>query len=159
MKNLILAISHNIYLTEEQEKFILDKTPIETIGVCVPVWHYSGKSSEPAKEIFCKYFIYNEKNDFPVEKFKSGFKINIPQIPEGYKKDRPLTDEEWRGMSEKDLSEWYERNTTPVNAEYLKDKGCLYYIQYDKFMFKTKLVDIVHSINIKPEEVLINSLT
>ena len=59
MSNLILAISHNIFITEDQEKEILERNPVELMGVSVPVWHHSGKSSEPAKEVFCKYFIHN----------------------------------------------------------------------------------------------------
>jgi len=158
MKPLILALSHNVYITPEQEELILKRTPVEIIGVCVPVWHRGGKSSEPAKELFCKYFIHNEINDFPIEIFKNGFRINIPQIPDTFKKDKPLTDEEWRGLKEKELIEWYEKNASPPNAEYIKDKGCLCYLQYDKFMFKGKLADRVHNINIKPEYILKETL-
>jgi len=158
MSNLILAISHNIFITEDQEKEILERNPVELIGVTVPVWHHSGRSSEPAKEVFCKYFIYNEKSDFPIERFKNGYKINIPQLPEGYKQYKPLTDEEWRGMTEKDLGDWYDKTKPPTNAELLRDKGCLFYVQYDKFIFKKKLVDIIHNVCIQPEHILLESL-
>lgn len=158
MKPLILALSHNIYINKEQEENIINKIPIELMGVCVPVWHCGGKSSEPAKEVFCKYYIHNQENDFPVEILKNGFKLNLPQIPNDFKKDKELTDQEWKGLKEKDLIEWYEKNTMPLNALNLKDKGTLCYMQYDKFMFKRKLSDIVHNVNIKTEEILLNSL-
>ena len=62
-------------------------------------------------------------------------------------------------MSERDLNDWYDKNKNPANAEFLKNKGCLFYIQYDKFMFKKKLVDIVHNVCIQPEYILLESLT
>ena len=159
MKPLILAISHNIYINKNQENDLLNRIPIELMGVCVPVWHSGGKSNEPAKEVFCKYYIKNDIIDSPIEALKNGFKINIPQIPDTFKKDKILSDEEWRGLKEKDLLEWYEKNTFPPNAQDLKDGGHLCYVQYDKFLFRKKMADIVHNINIKTEECLVSSLT
>ena len=55
-----LTISHYIYLTKEQRYALHERQPIEAIGISVPVWFNKGNTSEPAKEIFCKYQIANE---------------------------------------------------------------------------------------------------
>jgi hypothetical protein len=160
-KNLILVISHNIYLKKEEVDLILNDNDIdiEITGVCVPIWHCLGDSSEPAREVFCKYYLNNKKENDPIEKLKNGFRINLPQLPEDYKESKPLTDSEWKSLSEKELSEWYEINKAPPNAKYLENDGHLCYMQYDKFMYKKQLTNIIHNVNIKPYKELINSLT
>jgi hypothetical protein len=55
---LTLTVSHNIFLTKKQryELSVVEST-LEVIGISFPVWFYKGKTSEPAKEVFCKYIL------------------------------------------------------------------------------------------------------
>lgn len=77
---LILVISHNIFLNEEQVVSLLNRNSVEVVGTCCPVWFNKGNTTEPGNEIFVKYTITNEDKDYPVTKLKNGFKINLPQI-------------------------------------------------------------------------------
>lgn len=76
---LTLTISHFIYLTKEQRLNLTKKIPIETTGISVPVWFKMGSTSEPAKEVFCRYVITNDEKETLVEKTNDGFSINLPQ--------------------------------------------------------------------------------
>jgi len=117
-KKVLLSISHNIALTMEQREKVADRETIEVIGVSVPVWvaldrqNKQGVTSEPASEVFCKYWITNEKEDTPIQFHKKGYKINVPQLPEDYE-EKTLTDEELLKMSSKERGEWHMNNKKP----------------------------------------------
>lgn len=73
-----LAISHYIYLTKDQRYDLHNGKEIEVIGISVPVWFKKGTTSEPAKEIFCKYTLTNTKELLPIDIKEDGYKINLP---------------------------------------------------------------------------------
>ena len=61
---LSIAIHHNIWLTRDQRYAIHDGAEIVVVGVSIPVWVHNNKvTSEPAKEVFCKYYLKNPKQD------------------------------------------------------------------------------------------------
>lgn len=76
-KMFCLTIAHNIFLTREERYKLADDEPttIEVIGYNVPVWTNGSKSSEPAEEIFCKYYITNKKNPEAVKSSKNSYTI------------------------------------------------------------------------------------
>lgn len=123
-KQVTLSIVHNIYLTKDERYSIHSGKKITVVGCSLPVWFYQGDTSEPAEEVFCKYILTNKKvkkNISPVEITKQGYKINLPQLPEGYKEPDSLTNEEWRKMTEKQKSDWYSKNAKPITSENLLD--------------------------------------
>ena len=74
-----LVISHSIHLTKKQRYDLNDNKKVETIGVSTPIWFDKGSTSEPAKEIFCKYFLTNYPEERAIVPLEDGYVINMPQ--------------------------------------------------------------------------------
>ena len=124
MKQITLSIVHNIYLNKEERYLLHRGKKITVVGSSLPVWFYKGDTSEPAEEVFCKYILTNKKGKkdvSPIEITKQGYKINLPQLPEGYKDPEVLTDVQWRKMTNKQKSDWYDANAKPITSEKLLD--------------------------------------
>jgi len=131
MNNLALFVTHSIFLTKDQiEKIFKDKY-IETIGHCVPVWinAKTGKTTEPATEIFCYYKIHNSlKSDQSIEKInKKGYEIFLPQLKNwnapadiNYEELSSLTSEE-RQIFLTERDKWWFSNPKPPCVENLKN--------------------------------------
>lgn len=160
---MILTISHNIFLTKEQRYALVSGEEQVVVGVNVPVWLDQGYTSEPAREIFCKYYINNKNSDRLVSCGKDGYSISLPSKGNYLRLRRP-TDEEWRSMSLDDRESWYEKNMIPPCAESLldlKDGGG----GYLRFRYRSNLskneqkIPVYHFVEIKPIEDLIASLT
>lgn len=75
---LKLTINHNIYVSREQSYLLHEGKEIIIIGASVPVWFYNKVSSEPAIEVFCKYYIKNPKKETPIKILEDGYEINLP---------------------------------------------------------------------------------
>lgn len=151
---LTLAIAHNLFLTQEERKTLASGKTIESIGVSVPVWFYKGDTSEPAVEVFSKYLLTNAKQDYPISTTGSGYKINMPQLPEDYKEPPKLSNEKWRKMNKEDMRKWYEDTAKPPTGENLldiKDGGAefLKFKRHNKVKKQGKMIDIIHFIEIK----------
>lgn len=76
-----LLITHFIYLTKEQRYALHSGKNIEVVGVSLPVWFYKGTTSEPAKELFCRYELTNDNSNRPIKILEDGYNINLPQKP------------------------------------------------------------------------------
>jgi hypothetical protein len=164
MIEYILFVSHNIYLNKEQRYDLANGKTIKTIAVNTPVWFYQFNTSEPAKEMFCQYVLTNKKEDVFVYPTESGYKINIPQIPENYVKHKKMSDEKWRGMTLENQEEWYATHPNPINGNNLKnieDGGAAYMrFPFDiKVRWKGKIVKQSHQVEIKDINSLMESLT
>ena len=130
MNNLALFVTHHLFLTEEQIAEVVSGKTVEAVGHCVPVWvdAKTGKTTEPASEVFCSYRIHNcrEKScDVDVVP-KSGYDIYIPSVSPWYppedldfEKMAGMTSEE-RQVILKDRDKWWFNNPKPPNAENLK---------------------------------------
>lgn len=86
---LTLHVHHNIFLTREERYALHEGKELEVVGVSSPVWAFGISTSEPAKEVFCKYYLKNTKMDVPIEIVKEGYVVDIPYRPE----DNPCTSE------------------------------------------------------------------
>lgn len=76
---LSLAIHHNVYLTKDQRYALNAGEDLEIVGVSVPVWTYNNATSEPAREVFCKYYLKNPKqDDIPIKIVPDGYVIVLP---------------------------------------------------------------------------------
>jgi len=158
----ILSVFHNIYLTQEDVANLVDMQDVHVIGASLPVWFYKGTTSEPAEEVFCKYTLTNNKEHQPIKTEKDGYIINLPQLPEDYTPTPRLTDDEWRELSAIDQMEWYDNHPTPMSANNLKsvrDGGgeYLHFKEYSKIKRNNKVVTIIHVVEIRTKEWLMNS--
>jgi hypothetical protein len=129
-----LTISHYIYLTREERYGLFRGEKLETTGISVPVWFRKGDTSEPAQEVFCKYIITNSLSFKSIVQTDEGYALNLPQT--FYGKDN---------------------STTAKKLLDVEDGGCeeLTYRQYSKI---DKNVGVVHFIEIKPIEILLDTL-
>lgn len=129
INKLALFINHNIFLTNEELKKILENEKTIVIGVSVPVWMNARttKTTEPAKEYFCEYEInYNSKKD-EIIKSKNGYEIflkktewikpNIISIEESLKMNF-----EERKKYDKEISKLWAKNPEPQDLKNLYEK-------------------------------------
>jgi hypothetical protein len=160
---LSLTIHHNIHLTREERYNLHAGQEIVTVGVSVPVWFFQRMTSEPAKEIFCKYFIGNPKKDDPIRVLENGYSIPLP-YREGVRLDIP--NEEWWELYRKDpkrLEELEKVCVEEVSSKSLldlKDGGCghLSYREHNKIQKEDKTYSIMHYVSINAMEQLVNSI-
>ena len=160
---LNLSIHHNVHLTRDQRYSLHGGNDLEIVGISVPVWLDSQKnSSEPAPEIFCKYYLKNKEKEFPIRILKDGYEIVMPKrtgtIPD-------ISDEEWRFLNNKNkkiLEEYYKKCDRQVNSTNLldiKDGGCasLNFREHNKMKRKGIMINVIHFVNINDMEKLTNS--
>lgn len=160
---LSLTIHHNIYLTREQRYALHTEQEVVAVGVSVPVWYMSKITSEPAKEVFCKYTLKNPKRELPVQIMEDGYEISLP-FREGVGLD--ITDEEWRRLlrDEPDkLEEMYRKMVQEVSSRNLLDiadggSESLSYRELNKVKRGEQFLNIMHFINIEKIEKLTDSL-
>ena len=153
-----LTISHNIFLTDDQINSLVKKEQVECFGVNFPVWFHEGTTSEPAQEIFCKYILTNLPEDYPTIILTKGYKINIPQIPNGYKLPVRPNKDEMSEMTKAEIEEWYIKNPMPATALDLIETGSLHFNKYSKNVEGDQQTKIVHIVDIKPMKFLENSI-
>ena len=154
---LHLTISHLIFLTREQRYALINQETISVIGVNVPVWVNGSKTSEPAVEVFCRYELQNQPTVVQLLQTVDGYLINLPQ-----KKDAeapPVSDDMWRAMPIEEQEAWYKRYRQNHSASNLRDikEGGSQFLQFH-YISLTKELKIVHNVEIKTMETLIESL-
>jgi hypothetical protein len=160
---IILSISHNIFLTHEERYALAAGRNVSVIGTNIPVWLDQGSTSEPAREIFCKYYLNNQASDRLVSGTTDGYKISLPTRGSYIRLRRP-TDDEWRAMSIDEQETWYEKNTLPPCAESLLDLkdgggGYLRFRYRSNFSKDGQKMPAYHFVEIKKIEDLEISLT
>lgn len=111
--NLGLFITHHVFLTDDQISAVVAGDPVSVLGHCVPVWidAKTGRTTEPAKEVFCTYRLINDgEKAGHVECDKGiGYSVWLPRAAG------------WSPPEEIDfgkISEWTEEK----RAEFLKDR-------------------------------------
>lgn len=162
---LNLTISHYVYLTRDQRYSLHEGSEIYVTGTSVPVWYVNKITSEPAKEVFCKYHLINNHKDVPVQILEDGYLIHLPMRPA--KNNRPeLTEEEWRTLSKENparLQMYYQGKTCEVSSKCLldvKDGGSkyLHYREHNKTKNEGEVINMMHYIIIQDMEDLENEL-
>lgn len=144
----LLCISHNLFLTKNERYNLYEKGKIKVIGVNIPVWFYgNGKTSEPAKEIFCEYVISClNKNTSSMVVGKEGYEILIAKNPDS------------SFIPSKIKKYFFKKEYFPC-AKYLLDikDGGSEWLGF-KIHDQRETVDIIHSIEIQKIENLTESL-
>jgi hypothetical protein len=135
---LTLTVSHNIFLSKEQRYALSEPGQVvEVVGVSVPVWFLSGKTSEPAKEVFSLYKLVISDDNKAISKHKHGYLINLPRSLQSI--------------------------SIPI-AQILKDsedggRGTLQYKEYSNSKRNGKKFNVVHTIEIYDDKDLLDSIT
>jgi hypothetical protein len=162
---LNLTIQHLIHLTREQRYALHEGIEIVTVGICVPVWFVNKMTSEPAREVFCNYYIQNPKADHPIKVRGDGFEITLP-YREG--KGLSLTDDEWRilhNQNPEKLERLYKQCVAEVSSKNLLDigdggnGGHLCYREHNKIQEDGQTLNMMHYIQISPIEDLTASIS
>ena len=156
-----LIIHHNIYLNKEQRYALHDGQDIEVVGVSVSVWCRGKVTSEPAKEIYCRYLVRNLGEDQPIKMVKDGFEICLPN-------KRPvvgrISDDMWRSFSLEERDEYYavfKDGASTANLLDVKDggSGCLMYREHNKVKYVDDgPITIIHLIQIRDLKFLEDSI-
>lgn len=145
-----LTASHYLYLDRSQRYDINSGKDVVCDGVYVPVWFHDGKTSEPAKEVFCSYTLRNSRKRTGIEPKDSGFTIDLPYFE--VVGDGPTDPEVVRAAQQ--------RIGTSECLLDLDDGGfecCEFRFYYKKKLDKLEH-NIVHFVEIKPVEMLIDTL-
>lgn len=144
-----LTISHYIYLDRDQRYQLHAGTPVEVVGVSVPVWFHKGTTSEPAQELFCKYKLTNEAGNKAIMPTEEGYSVNLPQKDKDSPEDKETQEAVamLQGTSERLLD--------------IKDGGSemLEFRQYNKVHKDKHEFNVVHFVEIKPDELLSDTLS
>lgn len=169
INNLGLFITHHIFLTDNQiQELALEKT-ISCVGNCVPVWvdAKTGKTTEPAKEVFCLYQISNspDKNNEIEHVPDQGYSIWIPRVTSWRPPDEINFEElaSWNQekreafLKERDL--WWFSNPRPMDAENLKKGYLRFEIKRTDLKIGRRKYSAQHMIEISSVNRLVNSLT
>ncbi len=165
---LNLTIQHFIHLTRAQRYALHEGIPLVVIGFSVPVWFLNKQTSEPAKELFCKYYLKNPREDHPINIVEDGYEIAVP-YRKGQKllndRGKPLSDEEWRHLNATNpdgLEVLYDKRVSEISSKLLLDPplGIQYlaYREHNKVRQDDGELMIVHYVNIMDIGQLVNSL-
>ena len=160
---LRLTIHHNIHLTREQRYALHNGEDVSVVGVSIPIWFIKKGTSEPANEIFCRYYLKNPKKETPIKILDDGYEISLP-YREG--KTISINEDEWRDLNMKNpskLEDMYVKTVKEVSSKNILDiedggSAFLNYRELNKVMIKNKELNIMHHITINKIENLIDSL-
>ncbi|MEI8270267.1 MAG: hypothetical protein WCG45_02770 [bacterium] len=130
-----LTIEHSVYLAKEQRYSLNNGEKITVEGFSVPVVFSRGNTSEPAKEVFCKYTLSNDGEEKEIKRIEEGYEINLQQKAENLPGSEILLDEEDGG------------------------KGKFIFSQLQKVSYKGNSFNIIHFVELKKIETLLESLT
>jgi hypothetical protein len=159
---LTLTVSHHIYLTTEQRSALLNGEQVETTGVSVPVWFYQGNTSEPATEVFCKYVLTTERENYPITPTDVGYRINLPVIPEGHKIRRLHPDQASKLTLAQQEAFEKKHPCPPSVADLLEPEkgglGQLFFRRYEKIKEEGRRMNAVHSVTISKYEKLLETI-
>lgn len=160
---LSLTIHHNIHLTREEIYALHDGEDIVTTGCSVPVWFYHKFTSEPAKEVFCRYILKNPKKEIPIQILENGYEIYLP-YREGTKLN--ISDEEWKHLklhNPDKLEELYKKLKPEISSKNLldfKDGGgqSLSYREFNKVKKNKELLEVMHYVCVSNVDLLTPTL-
>lgn len=129
-KSICLTISHNVFLTREERYALVGGKSIRKIGVSVPIWlKKSGKTDEPAEEIFCWYELHGGE-EFGVEWTDDGYLLF-------------LTEEMRQGL--RDVSDF--------------GSASVMFTNHGRLDAKKKVYDMLNFVSIQADESLLKSMS
>ena len=161
-QKLTLTFTHMIYLTRDQRYDLFNLQDQEVVGTCISVWNKDNISTEPAKEIFCRYIIKNLNENRPkITIYDDGFVITLPK--KIGKSRKRLSNEDWRNLTEEEKDRYYHTGgitIAPINLLDIKDGGSesLCYRETEYLEEGEQKLKITHFVEIQDINVLQSSL-
>lgn len=151
MNNLALFVTHNIFLNKNEIDLLSNGKSIKTIGHCVPVWvdAKTGKTTEPAGEIFCRYTIHNTIKKQKEIKIinKKQYEIFVPNKNEWKSPEKvdfnklSLMSSEERQIFIKKREKWWFDHPKPPCIDNLKNG----YLRFEIKKIKRKIENVTFS--------------
>jgi hypothetical protein len=154
---LRLTIYHNVHLTKDQVYDLHDGKEIVAVGVSMPIWFVGKLTSEPANEVFCKYYLKNPKQEKPIKILEDGYEITIPhhlgESPDIHEAMENLTKlEKINAKTKKEVSSKNLIDIADGGSEFLN------YRELDKVIVNNKELSIMHYVVINRMQKLEESL-
>jgi len=149
---LTLSIQHNIFLDRDQRYGLHNQEDVDTVGVSTPIWHFQNRSSEPAKEVFCNYYLRNPRKELPIKILKDGYLLCLPyRIPT--RQQRELSNQEWLKMTQEQREAYYTampREMSSASLLDIQDGGSetLMYRESNTVKNGDKFMKIIHYVNL-----------
>jgi hypothetical protein len=151
---LSLAIHHVVHLNKEQRYALHQGQEITVVGVSISTWVSENRvTSEPGKEVFCKYYLKNINREYPIQILQDGYEINLPRregtVP-------PLNDDDWRRLNREDpakLEAIYRKCQKQAKSLNLLDivdggSGCLHFREHDIIQREGERLNLIHFVSI-----------
>lgn len=161
MSNIILTISHNIFLTRDERYSLHEGEDLEVLGVSVPVWVYDGGTTEPASEIFCKYKLLNRERKVSIKTNPTCYEISIPKTSKVSPTGMPQS--LWNNLSleEKQMWKYTESNLNLGTLLDITDGGSefLVFKQYNKSRKRGLSINLIHFVEIKDISELVENIS
>lgn len=161
--SVTLTIHHNIFLTREERIALHSGESLEVIGYAIPVWTEGDATTEPAKEVFCRYYLLNLKQDEMIKILDDGFEINIPNKIS--KPVKNISNEVWRKMNAQEkliYSNLVGDSVTSLNLLDIADGGAgsIMYREHNKFEQEEdgEMYSIIHFVTISAIDSLLCSI-
>ena len=138
-------------------------TGVQTCALPI-LWVENNKiTSEPAKEIFCNYYVKKNQKETPIQIVNDGYEITIPNRQGTLPK---LTNDEWRLLNYKfkdKLKQLYDKCSKSNNSVDLldyKDGGNkrISFREHNKMKRNDTYINFIHFVNIADIDYLKESL-
>lgn len=159
---LTLTVHHTIHLSKDERYALHEGKDVEVVGASLPVWFSDGWTSEPGKEVFCKYTLKNTRKEIPIKTTSSGYEIELPCKEIKPPKQEVSNQEYWK-LSDEEKEEYYKQRgpqASSLNLLDIKDGGskCLVYREHNKIKYGGKMHNIVHFVNLEDMGRLLESI-
>lgn len=169
INNLGLFVTHHVFLTDEQIASVASGETISCVGHSVPVWidAKTGRTTEPAKEVFCLYEVHNsteKTNDVEVVGEK-GYSLWLPKAsmwsPPAEIDFDSMADwtEERRSEFLKERESWWFNNPRPPDADNLSRGYLRFEVKKKDLKMGRRKYSAQHIVEISKIGSLLDSLT
>lgn len=166
--NLALFIIHHVFLTDDEAKSVAEGGSASCLGHCVPVWvdAKTGRTTEPAREVFCGYEICGSEPGFGKVDLieRKGYKITVPRAgawspPENIDFESMA---DWTGemraefMAARDA--WWFNNPRPPDAENILSGYLRFEVKEQGLKLGRRKYSLQHVVEIQSQKRLLQSL-
>lgn len=164
--NLGLFVTHHVFLTDGEISKLFSGAAVSALGHCVHVWidAKTGRNTEPAKEVFCNYNLFNEAEKTRAVEFDRGYSVWLPRSagwspPEEIDFDSMADwSSERRGEFLKKRDAWWFNNPRPPDAEDLLRGYLRFEVKVTDLKVGRRKYSAQHVVEISHERRLVESL-
>lgn len=167
--NLGLFVTHHVFLTDAEIARLVSGESLSKLGHCVHVWidAKTGRTTEPAREVFCTYDLFNEADKTRAVEFRKGrgYSVWLPRSVGWSPPDeidfKSMADwtSERRSEFMKERDAWWFNNPRPPDAEDLSRGYLRFEVKVTDLKVGRRRYSAQHMVEISHEGSLIESLT